>query len=139
MMTIQGLQEQAVKLDLLYEVGKKVETEQQLSKLLDEIMQMAQHTLEAEASSVLLIEEKSGELLFEVAKGRVGERVKHLKISMQRGITGWVASHGQPMMVNDVTKGGRFNKSIDDCTGFKTRSIICAPLIESGKPIGVLE
>lgn len=136
---IEALRKGFEKLDLLYAVGKRVGMESELSKLLDEIMEMAQRTVKAEASSVLLIDKESGKLLFEIAKGRVGNKAKHLTLSVQSGIAGWVANHYQPLIVNDVTKDERFNKAIDECTGFKTRSIICVPLMVGGNIVGVLE
>ena len=127
------------RLDLLYEVGKKVGSVSQLARLVEWITQMIQRTLYASASSVLLFDDEEQELLFEVAEGKAGKALKQVRLSAQSGIAGWVARHGKPLIVNDVSKDPRFNKSADEITGFVTRSIICVPLIVQRKTIGAIE
>ena len=127
------------RLDLLYKVGKKVGSVSQLARLVERIIRMTQRTLHATASSVLLLDEQRQELLFEVVEGQAGKRLKQIRLSARSGIAGWVAQHGKPLIVNDVSKDPRFNRNIDDITGYVTRSIICAPLIVYSKIIGVIE
>ena len=132
-------QENKARLNLLYEVGKKVGSSSQMSKLLERIILMTQRTLKASASSVLLFNDKEQELFFEVAVGQAGKALRQIRLGTQSGIAGWVARNGKPLIVNDVTKDQRFKKDIDEITGFVTRSIICAPLIVHRKTIGVIE
>ena len=127
------------RLNLLYEVGKKVGSVSQLSRLVGRITQMTQYTLKASASSVLLLDEQERELLFEVAEGEARKRLRRIRLSADSGIAGWVARNGRPLIVNDVNKDERFHKGIDETTGYVTKSIICAPLIARRKPIGVIE
>src|SRR5258706_13971593 len=58
---------------------------------------------------------------------------------MGEGIAGWVAQTGKPTIVNDTQKDPRFAPKFDTKTQFKTRSILCAPLISRGRTIGVVE
>ena len=132
-------EEYKTRLDLLYKVGKKVGSVSQLARLVERIIRMTQRTLHATASSVLLLDEQRQELLFEVVEGQAGKRLKQIRLSARSGIAGWVAQHGKPLIVNDVSKDPRFNRNIDDITGYVTRSIICAPLIVYSKIIGVIE
>jgi HD-GYP domain-containing protein (c-di-GMP phosphodiesterase class II) len=126
-------------LNLLYEVGKKVGSGTNLNGLVRQIVQMAQQTLRASASSMILLDETKQALLFEVAEGEVGGTLKEMKLSSRSGIAGWVARQGKPLIVNDVRKDARFNKQVDASTGFVTRSIICAPLTVHHKITGVIE
>ena len=127
------------RLDLLYEVGKKVSSVSRLTQLLKQMTQMTQHTLKASASSVLLFDEGKQTLSFKVAEGEVGKVLKQVRLDSQSGIAGWVACHGKPLIVNDVRKDPRFYKGIDEVTGFITRAIMCVPLVVNRRTIGVLE
>jgi putative nucleotidyltransferase with HDIG domain len=132
-------QETKSRLGLLLEVSKKVGSGSHLSKMVRQVTQMTQHTLNASASSLLLFDDNERELLFEVAEGQAGEVLKQIRIDVQSGIAGWVARNGKPVIVNDVSKDPRFSRGIDDLTDFSTKSIICAPLIVQNKVIGVIE
>jgi two-component system sensor histidine kinase/response regulator len=134
-----GDQETKVKLDLLYEVGKKVGSVQQLPRLVDRVTQMTKRMLNASAASVLLLDEKEQGLRFEAVEGEAGKLLKKKIIDVQAGVAGWVARNGKPLIVNDVTKDNRFSGNIDDITGFVTKSICCAPLVIRRKTIGVIE
>jgi HD-GYP domain-containing protein (c-di-GMP phosphodiesterase class II) len=126
-------------LGLLCEVGKKIGSVTNLNKLVKQITQMTQSTLNATASSVLLFDDKEQELYFEVAEGESEKALRKIKLNAGSGIAGWVAQNKKPIIINDVMKDQRFDPSIDEITGFTTMSIICAPLLLQRKLIGVIE
>jgi response regulator RpfG family c-di-GMP phosphodiesterase len=130
---------QGVKTDLLNKINAGISSASGLSELVEQIMQMAQSTLRASASSVMLLDEKTQELYFELAEGDAKRSLKQVRISAQTGIAGWVVSNLKPCIVNDVYKDQRFYKSVDTNTGFVSKSILCVPLIVRAKAIGVLE
>lgn len=112
---------------------------QRMTQLLEQIIQMTQKTLGAEAASILLFRDNNYELYFEAASGPVSRVLKHVKIDTRYGIAGQVARTGKPLIVNDVSRSESFHKSIDDTTGFSTRSLICAPLKSRYYILGVIE
>lgn len=128
-----------VRLDLLYEVGRKASSTSKVSRMVNEIVAMTRQTLKASASSVLLIDEEKQELYFEFADGTAGGVLREARMSIQSGIAGWVARSGSPLIVNNVVEDPRFFGSVDKITGFVTRSIMCAPLVARSKIIGVVE
>ena len=128
-----------LKLDLLYRVSKKAGSVSEVSKLLDQILGMAQRTLRASASSALLIDEGRGDFYFVVARGKAGSVLRQVRLGLDLGIAGWVASHAKPTFSNDVTGDSRFNSEIDKITGFTTKSVLAAPLVSENGVIGVLE
>ena len=134
-----GEYQSETRLDLLTKIGEKVSSVSDLSKLAEQIVKMTQHAIEASASSVLLLDDGGNELVFDVVLGGAKSTLKHLRISTESGIAGWVARNGKPLIVNDVGQDERFNQNIDSTTGFVTRSIMCAPMIVQRKVIGVLE
>lgn len=139
LLTRPGEYQLETRLDLLHKIGEKVGSVSNLSKLAEQIVKMTQHALEASASSVLLLDDSGNELVFDVVLGGAKSTLRHLRISTQSGIAGWVARNGKPLIVNDVGQDERFNQQVDNATGFVTRSIMCAPMIVQRKVIGVLE
>jgi response regulator RpfG family c-di-GMP phosphodiesterase len=123
------------KLEVLYEANKKT----RLMDMLEQIISMTQHMLNAEAASILLFRKNDHELYFEVASGPVGRVLRHVKLNTQYGIAGQVVRTGKPLIVNDVTRSANFHKIIDDTTGFNTKSLVCAPLAVHRKILGVIE
>ncbi|OGC42906.1 hypothetical protein A2Y85_00165 [candidate division WOR-3 bacterium RBG_13_43_14] len=110
-----------------------------IDDLLDTVLHKAEEVMDAEASSVFRIDEATNELFFITARGVKGKEAKEIRVPMGKGIVGWVAKHGKPLLVADVRKDPRWFKGVDKKTKFVTRSIIAVPLISRGKTIGVAE
>ncbi|MDD2716585.1 MAG: TIGR00282 family metallophosphoesterase [Candidatus Wallbacteria bacterium] len=126
----------------LYEIGKVVSSTLELfgkDGLLDRIMAMGSKVMDAEACSVLLVDEKARELYFEIGQGEKGEAIKQIRLKFGQGIAGWVAETGQSCIVADTSKDDRFFKQADDKTKFVTRSVIAVPLKMKEQVTGVLE
>lgn len=102
-------------------------------------MEAATELMNAEVGSLLLVDEKSNELYFEVALGEKSEQVKEIRLKIGEGIAGWVAQHGEPLIVEDVQKDPRFAKKADKKSSFVTRDMICVPVRIKDKTIGVLQ
>jgi HD-GYP domain-containing protein (c-di-GMP phosphodiesterase class II) len=124
---------------LLHAIGRQVGAASDLSQMMKQLVDMTKHFLNSEAGSVLLMDEETNELIFEVAEGGAGSALKQVRISINSGIAGWVARNRQPLIINDVSCDERFYKNLDMTTGFKTRSIMAGPLIVHGELIGVIE
>jgi PAS domain S-box-containing protein len=107
--------------------------------LLNNIMDSAAKIMKSEASSLMLLDEETDELVFEVALGEKKELLSKIRIKAGEGIAGYVAKTGVSLLVNDVSSDTRFSPKIDELTGFKTRTILCAPLKVDNKLIGVVE
>ena len=131
--------ENKARLELIYEVSKKVGSVPRMTQMLEQVIKMTQQTLGASAASVLLFRDNDQELFFEVVSGPVNKALRQVKLSTQYGIAGQVARTGKPLIVNDVNRSPNFHKMIDDTTGFNTKSLICAPLIVHHRILGVIE
>jgi GAF domain-containing protein len=110
-----------------------------LPDLLNAIMSAATSLLEAEASSLMLIDEATGTLTFAVSTDVQDASIKTLRIPANQGIAGWALEHDQLVVVDDVTSDPRFYKNIDQQSGFTTRSILAVPLKIRDSQIGVVE
>jgi HD-GYP domain-containing protein (c-di-GMP phosphodiesterase class II) len=127
------------KLNLMYEVGKTLASDKEMSDMLEQIMAMTQKVLNASASSVLLMDPETGGLFFEAATGDIGRTLSWSRIKVKSGIAVWVTTNCQPVIVNDVNRDARFDSAIDASFGFTTKSILCVPLMAGGKSIGAIE
>jgi HD-GYP domain-containing protein (c-di-GMP phosphodiesterase class II) len=126
-------------LDFLCEISKKITEESESSRLITQILTMTVKNLKCSAASLFLIEEESGDLYFKDVVGKATKSLNEIKPVIKNGIAAWVAKHGEPLLVNDVSRDSRFNAIIDKQTGFLTKSILCVPLSLGHKVIGVIE
>jgi len=132
-------QQRLSQLGLFYQMGQALVSTFDLNKLLNDIMELAVSVIDAGASSLMLIDEETQELVFTAVHSERGDILRQMRIPLDEGIAGWVATHGEPIIVNDVSKDPRFSRRVDVRTGFLTKSILGVPLQIKGKTIGVLE
>ncbi len=123
----------------LHEVSQKISEKKPLAKLLNEIMESSKIVMAAEASSLLLYEPEDKKLYFQVATGKKGKVVKKYSVDLGAGIAGWVAKNKQPLLIEDCYKDSRFNPDYDRQTNFRTKSMICVPLIRKKQLLGVIQ
>lgn len=110
-----------------------------LDDVLDGIMEETCEALDVEVVSLALIDPADGKLVFQAATGPVKYQVIGTRMEMGKGVAGWVALHGEGLISHDVEHDERFDPNTDSRTGYKTRSIACAPIHYRGDVIGVLE
>ena len=123
----------------LVETSVRLNSLLNLPELLQTIMASATDLLGAETSSLMLLDEETNELTFEVATGEAGQEVKQLRVPADQGIAGWVLQHKEPAVVGDVATDPRFYGRIDQSSGFQTRSMLAVPLSIRDRTIGVVE
>jgi len=137
---IESLRSRVNDLSSLIEVSIIINSTLDLEKLIGLVMEKAQSVMRAEASSVMLINEKTNRLECEVALGQVGEKVrKTIQLEKGQGVAGWTWKHQKPLIVPDVEKDPRFYSAIDQKSGFRTKSILAVPLMAKERIIGVAE
>ncbi|MFZ5917818.1 MAG: GAF domain-containing protein [Chloroflexota bacterium] len=139
---IEGLsmtQQRLSQLGLFYQMGQALVSTFDLPQLLQDTMQLAASVINAGAASLLLLDETQDALIFAVVHGEKGNLLRSQRISVDKGIAGWVVRHGEPIIANDVARDPRFNRDVDVRTGFLTQSILAVPMQIRGKTIGVLE
>lgn len=95
--------------------------------------------LNCEAGSLLLYDEKTEELYFDVALGEKADKIKTIRLKLGEGIAGWVAKSKEATIVNDVQNDPRFFKEADQKSGFETKTMVCVPVLMKEKLIGVLQ
>ena len=133
----QQSQRRIEELEQLNEVSRSVVRVLDLDQVLAHILYAATQMLDVETGSVLLVDEDGEELVFRlsVQEGRPAGIKQRLKVG--EGVAGWVAEHGQPLLVHDVSQEPRWYGEVEN--GFSTRSILCVPLKIDTHVIGVLQ
>lgn len=129
----------AIDFELLLQANRTLSSKLNVDDVLQSVMEFATKVVKAEASSLLLLDEKKNELYFDVALGSVKDQVKQIRIKVGEGIAGWVAKERQPLIVNDVSKDKRFTGKVDKSTQFQTKNILAVPLLAKGRLVGVIE
>jgi signal transduction histidine kinase len=126
--TKERLEQKVRELDVLFEIAHVSATAAKLDDLLEGVLARAIHAIGAEAGSILLSDDQTGDLRFRCAVGGDPEAVKRLTIPANQGICGWVARTGEPQVVNDVAADARHSREIAEQTGYEPRSVLCVPL-----------
>ena len=126
-------------LETMVELGKALTATLDLSEVLNAVMTSVCQTIKASTWSLLLLDERSQELIFEVVVSPAAERLKGKRLPAGQGVAGWVAAHGQALLLPDVRQDSRFNADYDRDSSFTTRSIACVPLKSADCTLGVIE
>jgi len=121
-------------------VGKLLTSTLELNKVTEIIVANVQKIVSVEAWSLLLTDDKMGELYCAVTKGSYlpGE-LKDVRLKIGEGIAGIAAERGKPLIVRDVLKDKRCSKYFKDVKGLAPKDVLCVPIMSKKNIIGVLE
>jgi signal transduction histidine kinase/putative methionine-R-sulfoxide reductase with GAF domain len=126
-----------LKLKGIEDISRTLVSEHNIERILEVVMERTTELLEAERSTLFVVDEQSKTLW---SRATQGGDIEVLEIAMGTGLAGWVAEHGRTVNVKDAYKDPRFDRSADERSGYRTRSVVCAPLRDSQqKLLGVIE
>jgi signal transduction histidine kinase/putative methionine-R-sulfoxide reductase with GAF domain len=121
----------------LREVGLALGTTLDLDQLLELILSKLTDALEADRATLYLLDELNDELVSRIVHGR---DVQSIRLAVGEGIAGHVAKTGKSLHVRDPYKDPRFSPEWDMLTGYRTKSILAAPMKNHlGRTIGVIQ
>jgi adenylate cyclase len=121
--------------DMLLQVTNDLAKTKSLDEALETLVKITTSTIGAERGTIFLNDASSGELYSRIAQCNFRREIRILNT---KGVAGWVFSKNQGVIIHDAYKDERFNKAVDVRTGFRTKSILCAPLrTVSGEKIGI--
>ncbi len=123
----------------LIHVSTLISSSLDLDQILEYALITASSISNAEASSLLLLDEESQRAYFKAAIGARADELKNYHLEPGEGVAGWVALHGRPLNVPDVTVEPRFSSRIADAVDFPVRNMLCVPLKVKKKTLGALE
>ncbi|HEX3050443.1 MAG TPA: ATP-binding protein [Aggregatilineaceae bacterium] len=111
----------------------------ELDELLNLILNKLLTTIGAERGTLYLLDEAAGELWSKVLLQEGGD-LTEIRVRVGEGISGYVAQTGEILNIPDAYDDPRFNRAIDQVTGYRTRSILTAPMITpKQRIIGVVQ
>ncbi len=126
--TKEKLEKKIRELDVLFEITQVAASAMEIDDLLAGVLARTMRATDAEAASILIADEYTGDLTFRAAVGGEPDRVKKMKIKAGQGISGWVAEHGRPQIVNQAANDPRHSTHISDAVGYHPKSVLCVPL-----------
>ena len=123
--------------EMLLEVSRRMAAYETLDEVLHALVEMTTTELDAERGSLFLNDPSTGELYSRVAQGNIK---REIRLPNTSGIAGHVFTTGESLTIDDPYSDPRFNRSIDEQTGFVTRNILCVPIkTVKGEIIGVAQ
>jgi signal transduction histidine kinase/DNA-binding response OmpR family regulator len=132
--TNKQLEQRIKELRILYSIGQSVTSLLDLEQVLNRIVEAAAYITGAEESSLLLVDEESGDLYMRAARG-LGERhAQGFRIRVQDSIAGQVVQAGRPIMVGGTDQKDRFKVKTD----YFVKALLNVPLKVGNSVIGVL-
>jgi len=116
-----------------------VGSEDAFRALLSAIVEVARSIFAAKASSILLLDEETEELVFEAVVGEGEETLLGMRFPAGKGVAGWVLATGTPLVIEDVHEDPRFAGDVAEDTGYVPSGLMAAPLLHEERALGVLE
>jgi sigma-B regulation protein RsbU (phosphoserine phosphatase) len=123
----------------LFEVSLQLNSTIKKKDLLQIIMSTTAKVLNAEASSIILLDPMKGELYFEIATGAKENEIKEIRLKIGEGIAGWVAQTGESIRIDDAASDERWSSKVSSRLDFPTKNLLCVPVRSRGEIIGVLQ
>jgi sigma-B regulation protein RsbU (phosphoserine phosphatase) len=121
----------------LLESMKLINSTLDLDRLLSIIMQEITINLDADRGTLYIVDETSQEIWSKIAQG---DKKLEIRQPIGKGISGYVAKTAETINIPDAYQDSRFNQEVDKKSGYKTKSILCIPVLDkTGKVIAVLQ
>jgi signal transduction histidine kinase len=123
----------------LLEISRALISTLDIGDLLEQIVVAATELTATEASSILLVDKRTGVLRFEAAIDTTGFGLASIEVPIESSIAGWVVTNGEPLLIADVSNEPRWSSNVDEQSEFQTRNMLAVPMRTHDKVIGCLE
>ena len=107
--------------------------------LLQSIVDVARAIFDAKASSIMLLDRATDELVFEAVSGEGEGELVGMRFPSSTGIAGWVLVTGQPIVIDDLQQDPRFARQAAERTGYVPKGLMAVPLVNGETTLGVLQ
>jgi len=123
----------------LIEIARDLASTLDLDVLLERIVQAAAEVSGSEAASILLYDDMTQQLYFQVATNLDEPTMRGLVIPLEGSIAGWIVTNRKPIRIVNAQEDPRLFANVDRITGQSTKSLLGVPLVTKNKVVGVLE
>lgn len=126
------------RVEAMKQIGRALGSNLQLDSLLLEIVQRTTDLLEADRSTLFLVDRERRELWSKVLEGN---ELREIRLPFGVGLAGWVAEEGKPLHIDNAYADARFNPEIDRRSGYRTRCMLVWPVRhpQSAEILGVVQ
>ena len=131
-----SLKNRIEELQTLYDVGRVISSTLDFNELLEIILDIIIKTLKAERGSIMLLDQKAGELRIKAARGLPPEVIANTRVKLGERVAGYVLETGRPMLIIDTDRSQSFKKLKDG--RIVSGSMLSVPLVAKDKRLGVL-
>jgi diguanylate cyclase (GGDEF)-like protein len=126
-------------LSFFINAGKLLTSSLEFKKTVKTILEQAHLLVRGEVWTLLLLDESSKELYFEMTKGKLKKTFKPFTVKPGRGVPGTVVKTGLPILIPDVRENLKYSTEIEQRIMARPKSILAVPVVNKKKTIGVLE
>ncbi|MCA1900104.1 MAG: GAF domain-containing sensor histidine kinase [Chloroflexi bacterium] len=123
----------------LLEVVRNLGAATDLETYLQSVLSAAAELTNSETASLMEYDEAAQDLYFKFVPWFHRDALRSARVPLEGSAAGWAFLHVKPLIVDDVKNDPRHYAKIDELADFTTRSLLAAPLIVHGKPVGVFE
>lgn len=111
--------------ELLLDISKTIAAFETLDEILKSLVEITTRELKADRGTIFLNDSETGELYSRVAQGNFQ---RDIRILNNTGVAGHVFTSGEGVIVHNAYEDAHFNRSIDEQTGYITKTILCVPI-----------
>lgn len=127
------------RLMLLLENLENFSEAKNFQSLLNAVLEASLEIMDAEASSLMLLDSETGELIVKLPEGKVEQEDRDKRIPKFEGYSGWVVQHQIPLVVNEVDGDSELRRE-EIYGNYQVENLICAPLFDKqNRIIGVIQ
>ncbi len=119
--------------------GKALTSELDPNRLLERVLEKVSKLFPSEYWSLLLIDEATETLRFELSIDLDLEQMKEFRLAIGQGAAGQCALKQELLVLEDVKQYEFFDDKVDELSGYRTKSLVCVPIVFAGRTLGVLE
>lgn len=123
----------------ILEISQVLTSTLDLEPLLQQILIAATELTKTEAASIMLYDERAGDLRFVAATGRNSQELARYRVPLDSSIAGTIFKSRRPLLIENAASDPRHYDQVDQKIDFKTRSILGVPLLIKERAIGVVE
>lgn len=131
--------QQLANYERIIEISRQLNSTLEHRSLLQQIISAVTEIVGTEAASIMLLDPNTGELRFEIASNINTNTMDTLIIPIEGSIAGWIVTHNEPRVIEDVDQEPQHFTQVDSAIEFKTRNLLGVPLRTHKKVIGVLQ
>ena len=121
----------------IWQITQQLRENEELDNALSACLETIVATLDSEAGTIWLLDKGSNRLFPVINHGPVD--ISGITIENGQGIAGSVVQSGNSVIISSVENDGRFSRSVDEESGFVTKTLICVPLKNVHETIGCIQ